>query len=117
MSSSLREKARALRNNMTEAEKCLWFRIRCKQLSGYKFRRQQPIGPFIVDFVCLSKRLIIELDGGQHARQTEDDEHRTQWLEQQGFRVMRFWNNDIRDNIDGVLMNILSVLDLAEPPP
>jgi very-short-patch-repair endonuclease len=71
-----------------------------KQMAGNRFRRQQPIGPYIVDFVCLEKRLVIELDGGQHAEQPEYDAERTAWLESQGFRVMRFWNNQVLEEIE-----------------
>ena len=93
--------ARHLRKNLTDAEQKLWRRIRGRQMAGCKFRRQMPIGKYIVDFVCLEKRLIIELDGGQHALQIEYDVQRTEWLKSQGFKVMRFWNNDVR-NIDAV---------------
>jgi very-short-patch-repair endonuclease len=96
-------RARALRKNPTEVEKLLWKRLRMWQVDGYKFRRQQPIGNYIVDFVCLEKRLIIELDGGQHAEQGEYDSERDKWLSEQGFTVLRFWNNDLLDNIDGVM--------------
>jgi len=82
-----------------------------KRFSGYKFRRQQPIGPFIADFVCLRCRLIVEADGGQHTGTAEYDEKRTAWLEAQGFRVLRFWNNDILQRSDEVLDSILNALD------
>jgi very-short-patch-repair endonuclease len=90
-----RTRARALRNNPTEIEKLLWRRLRMWQLDGYKFRRQQPLGNYIVDFVCLEKRLIVELDGGQHAEQSDYDARRDAWLSQQDFSVLRFWNNDV----------------------
>ena len=86
--------ARRLRRNPTDAEKRLWSKLRHKQLSGHRFRRQVPIGPYIVDFACLGARLIVEVDGGQHANQIERDNARTAWLGGQGFRVLRFWNND-----------------------
>jgi very-short-patch-repair endonuclease len=95
--------ARHLRKNPTEAEQKLWSRLRRKQLDGYRFRRQRPIGPYIVDFVCLEVSLIIEVDGGQHAEQVTKDEARTRFLEKEGFRVIRFWNNDVLANTDGVL--------------
>jgi very-short-patch-repair endonuclease len=72
-------------------------------LDGYKFRRQAPIGPYVVDFVCFEKRLVIELDGSQHAERTDQDEQRTRYLERQGFRVIRFWNVEVFENLDGVL--------------
>ena len=95
--------ARFLRKNLTEAEQKLWSRLRRKQLHGFRFRRQRPIGPYIVDFVCLEASLIIEVDGGQHAEQISKDEVRTRFLEKEGFRVIRFWNNDVLANTDGVL--------------
>ena len=97
-----RSRAKELRNNPTEAERILWQHLRLCQLGGYKFRRQQPLGDYIVDFVCFEKRLIIEVDGGQHNSQYLYDERRDAWLEQQGFRVLRFWNNEVLQNIEGV---------------
>jgi primosomal protein N' (replication factor Y) len=78
-------------------------------LAGYKFRRQHPIGPFVVDFACLGHQLVIEADGGQHA-ESGADAARTRWLEAQGWRVLRFWNGDILDNLDGVLETISTTL-------
>lgn len=100
--------AKMLRINSTEAERKLWFTICNKQIDGIKFRRQQPIGNYIVDFVSYEKRLIIEIDGGHHNTvEIEDkDLERTTWLEKQGFRVLRFWNNDVLENIDGVIIRI-----------
>ena len=89
------ERARILRKNSTDAERKLWQHLRRYQINGYKFRRQHPIGPYVVDFVCFEKRLIIEVDGGQHAQQVEDDNARTEWLQSQGFQVLRFWNNQV----------------------
>lgn len=80
------------------------------QLDGYKFRRQQPIGNYIVDFVCLEKRLIIELDGGQHAEQSHYDSERDAWLRDQRFTVLRFWNNDVLINVEGVAARIFETL-------
>jgi very-short-patch-repair endonuclease len=91
---------------MTDAERKLWSRLRRKQMNGHRFRRQVPIGPFIVDFACLASRLIIEVDGGQHGVDVERDARRTAWLEAQNFRVLRFWNNDVLGNIEGVLLMI-----------
>ena len=95
---------------MTGTEKCLWRQLKGKQLAHYKFRRQQPIGPYIVDFVCQSYRLIIELDGGQHLDQNLYDKRRTTFLESKGYRVLRFWNNAVLNNSNGVLETILTAL-------
>ncbi len=99
--------ASQLRTNSTDAEKRLWQALRNRQLAGYKFRRQFSIPPYIADFVCLEQRLVIELDGGQHADAITYDATRTVFLEQQGFRVLRFWNNDVLGNAEGVLEEIL----------
>ena len=104
--------ARKLRNDMTDAERRLWSHLRASQLGGIKFTRQLPIGPFVVDFACRSARLAIELDGGQHADSPADDA-RTQIIEAHGYRVIRFWNNDVLQNTDGVLTAILEELNLA----
>ncbi len=98
-------RAKELRTNSTEAEKLLWNRLRAKSL-GHKFRRQEPIGNFIADFVCHEKKLVIELDGGQHA-EAPKDLHRTAELNKAGYQVIRFWNNEILENIEGVVENIL----------
>jgi len=95
--------ARALRNRQTKEEKILWSLLRARQLSGYKFRRQLPMGPYIVDFCCLERRLVIELDGGQHALSTQRDQRRTQFLNEEGFQVLRFWNNDVLEHTRAVL--------------
>jgi very-short-patch-repair endonuclease len=105
MNSSLStQRAKALRKHSTDAEKLLWRYLRAKQLGGVKFRRQQPIGKYIVDFVCFSHKLVIELDGGQHAQLHErrKDRYRDAWLKDQGFKVLRFWNSDVLGNIEGV---------------
>jgi very-short-patch-repair endonuclease len=81
----------------------LWKHLRARQLDGLKFRRQEPIGHYVLDFICYEKELVIELDGGQHAIKKEDDKERDTWLEQQGFKVLRFWNNEVLTNTDGVL--------------
>ena len=107
----IRSRARALRKNPTETERVLWVELRYWQVDGYKFRRQQPLGQYIVDFVCLEKKLIVELDGGQHAEQLEYDSVRDAWLRAQGFRILRFWNNDVLQNINGVKDAILSELE------
>ena len=88
--------ARTLRCGQTEAERLLWAKLRNSQLNGVKFRRQQPVGEYIVDFVSFDEKLVVEIDGGQHAVEAKDrDEQRTAWLEGEGFRVIRFWNNDL----------------------
>ena len=104
--------ARALRGRQTEAERTLWRYLRDKRLAGSKFRRQQPLGNYIVDFVCFEHRLIIELDGGHHNEDLERavDEEREAWFENSGYRVMRFWNNDLLKNLDGVLETISGAL-------
>ena len=101
----LKNISRSLRKNPTEAEKRLWRHLQRKQLQGLKFRRQQPIDNFIVDFVCFEKRLVIELDGGQHADSLADI-NRTKIIESKGFLVLRFWNNEIFENMEGVLKTI-----------
>ena len=94
--------ARTLRKQQTEAEKRLWWFLRNRQISNCKFRRQQAVGPFIVDFLCLEKRLIVELDGGQHAERKEYHEKRSKYLEQYGFNVLRFWDNEVWANMGSV---------------
>ena len=102
--------ARTLRRNQTDAERKMWRALRGRQLAGYKFRRQYPIQTYIVDFVCLDARLVIELDGGQHADRIEADANRTRALEACGFHVVRFWNHEVIENCDGVLDTVLAVL-------
>jgi very-short-patch-repair endonuclease len=87
--------AKSLRKQMTDAERLLWERLRCKQMEGYKFRRQCPIGRYIVDFVCLEKRLVMEVDGGQHAVRREADAARSAWLATRGYKVLRSWNHEV----------------------
>lgn len=99
--------ARRLRRHQTDAERYLWFKLRNFRLGGLKFRRQMSLNGFVVDFCCPDAKLVIELDGGQHANQAEQDSRRTQNLEMSGYLVLRFWNNDVLQNIDGVLEEIL----------
>jgi very-short-patch-repair endonuclease len=106
-------RARSLRSNMTDAELRLWTRLRAHRLDGLSFRRQVPIGCYIADFVCLAERLIIEVDGGQHG--SSRDEVRDAWLRSQDFTILRFWNNDVLSNIEGVLEKILESVR-ASPP-
>jgi very-short-patch-repair endonuclease len=94
--------ARKLRLTPTDAEIRLWSRLRGKQLAGFRFRRQHPLGPYVVDFFCAEAKLIVEVDGGQHA---DDGEARTRWLEARGYRVIRFWNNDVLANTEGGAMH------------
>ncbi|MFN4291259.1 MAG: endonuclease domain-containing protein [Permianibacter sp.] len=96
-----RNRARQLRKSMTDAERLLWRELRNPEKFSAKFRRQCPIGPYVVDFVCLEQRLIIEVDGSQH-QQSDHDVQRTEWLEKNGFRVLRFWNNEVMQNRSAV---------------
>ena len=107
-------RAQRLRREMTDAERKLWSVLRNRQLAGAKFRRQQPIGPFIADFVCQEHRLIVEANGGQHAGNMADD-RRTAFLQSSGYRVLRFWNSDILTNIDGVALAIAAALSTPHP--
>ena len=111
---ALRQKARNLRNAGTDAERRLWQHLRLKQLGGCKFRRQVPIAGYIVDFVCLEMKLIVELDGGQHAGRMAYDARRTRVLETEGYRVMRYWNDDALVQTTGVLEDILRALELMK---
>lgn len=95
--------ARRLRRESTDAETQLWFQLRARRLDGRKFRRQHPIGAFVVDFVCLKSRLVVEVDGDQHANRKSSDDERTRFLEARGYRVLRFWNNEVLETMEGVL--------------
>jgi len=106
--------ARELRRFQAEAEKRLWSRLRASRFFGWKFKRQQPLGSYIVDFVCLEARLIIEADGGQH-NGSAHDEARDAWLNSRGYRVLRFWNNDVLGNTEGVLEAIRAALQKPSP--
>ena len=110
--------ATTLRNNATDAERALWKILRGDALNGLRFRRQFPIGTYIVDFVCFDARLIVEVDGGQHNGSAHDAQ-RDAWLKSQGFEVLRFWNNDVLQNIEGVRQVIVEATrsDLPELPP
>ena len=109
--------AKRLRHDSTDAERLLWGRLRAHRLAGFKFRRQAPIGPYIVDFACFEVKLVLELDGGQHADEAKRDAQRDGWLAGQGFRVLRFWNNEVLGNLDGVLERVLEVLSAPSPQP
>ncbi len=117
-SKRLRSLARAQRRQATDAEHLLWTHLRGRQLMGFKFRRQEVIEPYIVDFVCLDAKLIIEADGGQHAEQIAYDARRTSELETMGYRVMRFWNHEILKELHSVLEQIQSALiEIPSPQP
>ncbi|OGP74933.1 MAG: DNA (cytosine-5-)-methyltransferase [Deltaproteobacteria bacterium RBG_13_58_19] len=103
MAQGLVNLARNLRHSGTEAERLLWRHLKGKQLEGCKFRRQQPVGKYIVDFVCFSKKIIIEVDGGQHAIEKDKDSERDRWLISEGFKILRFWNNEVLQNLAGVV--------------
>jgi very-short-patch-repair endonuclease len=104
------ERARGLRRNSTDAERKLWNRLRSRAIGGHKFVRQESVGPYIADFVCRESRLIIEVDGGQHATEPRDP-LRDRWLTDHGYRILRFWNNDVLGNTDGVLEVIATALE------
>ena len=108
--------AKALRTNQTNAEHKVWYALRAGRLMNYKFKRQVPIADFIVDFVCFEQKLIVEIDGGQHA-ENSNDVLRDAKLIKMGFRVLRFWNNDVIQNLEGVLMTILEHLQATTPLP
>ena len=112
-------RARQLRSNQTDAERKLWYELRTLKEYGFHFRRQVPIDHFIVDFACFSARVVIEVDGGQHgwAVGQQADKSRDEYLERQGFTVLRFWNNDVMANPDGVMLTIRLALRLDDPHP
>ena len=109
-------RARGLRKVATGAENALWFRLRARRLNGHKFVRQEPIGPYTVDFICRESRLVIEVDGGQHADSARDAV-RDKWLIDHHYRVLRFWNNEVLGNMAGVLETIVTALAEAPPHP
>jgi adenine-specific DNA-methyltransferase len=100
--------ARRLRRDQTAVERKLWYALRDRRLYGFKFRRQQPIGSYVVDFVCFEEKLIVELDGGQHGfdEKLAADAARTAYLQNEGFRVMRYWNSELVENLDGAMEGI-----------
>ena len=109
----MNEHARALRRRMTEAEKLMWSKLRGRRFDGIKFKRQKPIAGYIVDFVALDSKLIVEIDGGQHAERAAADAARTRVLEEAGYHVVRFWNHDVLRNIDGVLEALVQEFDIS----
>ena len=106
-------RARKLRNNPTDAERVLWHHLRLRQFAGYKFRRQRPIGPYIVDFVCLEKKLVVEVDGGQHSKQKASDDRRDSWLRSEGLTILRFWDHEVLTQLDDVKQVIWDELNVA----
>jgi very-short-patch-repair endonuclease len=113
VSREIRRRARALRLRLTDAERKLWYGLRDRRFTGFKFRRQVPIGPFIVGFVCFEQRLVIEVDGGQHAEFLKD-QRRDRWLAANGFRVLRFWNNEVLSNFEGVMILLARALNAQD---
>ena len=114
------ERARNLRKSMSESEWKLWCELRRRRVDGHRFRRQHPIGPYIVDFVCLEQRFVVEVDGGHHSEpeQVEHDARRTEWLPREGHRVFRIWNIEVFNNLDGVVETIWAELrGLRSSPP
>lgn len=109
-------KAKTLRTNQTEAEQLLWYHLRAHRFMGLKFKRQKPMGRYIVDFVCMERRLIIELDGGQHTEQVTYDQHRDAWLRSHGYTILRFWNNEVMQQLEGVLEQIRCTIALSPSP-
>jgi very-short-patch-repair endonuclease len=109
--------AKNLRSRMTIAETRLWYHLRAGRFQGWKFRRQVPLGTYVVDFLCEEARLIVEADGGQHADDAAADEERTNWLNSRGYEVMRFWNNDVLGNTQGVLTILAERLAAKLPSP
>ena len=112
-----RDNARRLRKNPTDTERYMWNLLRNRALAGHKFRRQYVIGPYTCDFVCIDRQLIIEIDGGQHARQVEKDKARTTYLQAQGFRVIRFWNHEVLAETEAVMQRILNMVESDTPSP
>lgn len=108
---------RLLRSSMTDAERRLWQKLRGKQLYGWKFRRQHPYGDYVLDFVCLESKLVVEVDGGQHVEQRQDDTSRDANLRAAGFVVLRFWNHQVMQQLDDVVDAIVAALPSTNPPP
>ena len=111
MNKLLKQRSRDLRKNLTDAEQKLWQKLRNKQIDDHKFRRQFVLGNYIVDFICIDKRLIVEVDGGQHMDNVDYDLQRDEWLKKQNFKVLRFWNNQVLSEIDSVLEVIVKNLE------
>ena len=116
MKSTLKLFAKHLRQTSTDTEHVLWKQLRAKRFERLKWRRQEPIGNYIVDFVCYEKRIIIECDGSQHLVQKEKDLIRDEWLKQRGYKILRFWNHEILQNLD-IVLDIIWKVSLGHPPP
>lgn len=112
-----KHRARELRQRMTDAEQRLWYHLRARRLGGFKFRRQHAVGPYVVDFVCKEAKLIVEADGGQHAADGARDARRTRYLENRGYRVLRFWNDEVLRDTRAVLEGIEQALTPSQRPP
>ena len=113
-----RTRARELRSNATPSERMLWRELSARKVTGVRFNRQVPVGPFICDFVARSIKLVVEIDGGQHGWQSDEDRARTHYLEQHGYTVIRFWNSDVLERLEGVVAEIaLAVAALPSPNP
>ena len=110
------DRAKHLRSHQTDAEQRLWYHLRGHRFMGLKFKRQKPLGRYIVDFICQERGLIVEVDGGQHAEQTHCDEQRDAWLRERGYRVLRFWNHEVMQQLDGVLERIRREVVAPSPP-
>lgn len=108
--------AKALRTHQTDAENRLWYQLRAHRFMGLKFKRQKPVGRYIADFMCAKQKLIIEIDGGQHTEELEYDQQRDAWLRSQGYTVLRFWNNDVMQHMEGVLEQIRNALSPLPSP-
>jgi len=109
--------AKSMRSALTQAEQCLWYHLRAHRFLGLKFKRQRPVGPYIVDFICLEHGLVIEVDGGQHGDQVAYDRERDWWLAGQGFTVSRFWNHDVLNRTETVLERTRQAVEAAPSPP
>lgn len=112
-----RHRARQLRKTMTDAEQCVWRYLRGRQIEGFRFRRQVPICGYVVDFLCPQARLIVEIDGGQHALQSGYDARRTAALERHGYRVLRYWNHEVLQHVEAVVADVHLHLTRAFAPP
>jgi very-short-patch-repair endonuclease len=117
ISTEARQHTRQLRRGTTETERRLWQHLRGRQMGGFKFRRQHPLGCYVLDFVCLEAGLVVEVDGGQHVDRADSDSARTRWLEQRGFQVLRFWNHEVWQHIEEVKAVIERALLLGSQPP
>lgn len=116
MHTSRLDHARTMRSAQTPAEERLWYFLRAHRFLDLKFKRQKPLGPYIVDFVCMECGLVIELDGGQHGEQVAYDRERDAWLAQQGFTVLRFWNHEVMNAVEAVLERIRQFVEAPSPP-